>query len=166
MQTNDACHTVGLRTRRYIGAALYRAAGAHGVRPFHWGFHDELQQLEDGISVEWRHPRVELIKDAAKRPEVRIVVIGLLLQQLRGHVQRRSLDGRQHERGLTHGPGKSDTTKRRHVSFELPTQTCLCWTERFTQSRTASPCCFSPTEYFVVSYLDGGYDVSANSAAL
>lgn len=67
-------------------AVWYHADAAHGVWPFHWLSHDELHQVEDGVCVERRRPRVELIKDATKRPEISSVVIWLLLHQLRGHV--------------------------------------------------------------------------------
>lgn len=39
---------------------------------------------------------MEFIKDASQRPQISSVVIWFLLHQLRGHVQRRSLDRSQH----------------------------------------------------------------------
>ena len=87
-------------------AVLYRAGVTHGVWPFDWVSHYELHQVEDGVSVERRRPRVEFIEDAAQRPEISSVVIRLLLHQLRRHVQWSSLDRSQHQGGDAHGPGK------------------------------------------------------------
>lgn len=88
---------------------LYQTVVAHRLRPLDWVCHDVVQQLEDGLGVERRHPRVELIKNAAQRPQISSVVIWLLLDQLRAHVQRGSLDRSQHKGGETHGPRKPAT---------------------------------------------------------
>lgn len=62
--------------------------------------------MEDGVGTEWWRPRVELIQDAAQRPQISSVIIWLLLYQLRRHVQWRSLDGSQDQGGDAHGSGK------------------------------------------------------------
>lgn len=49
---------------------------------------------------------MELIQDAAQRPQVSGVVVRLLLDQLGTHVQRGSLDRSQHKGGGTQGPRK------------------------------------------------------------
>lgn len=87
----------------------YHAGVAHSVWPFDWLFHNELHEVEDGLGAERRRPRVELIKNAAQRPEISSVVIRLLLHQLRRHIQWCSLDGCQHQGGDTHGPSQSTT---------------------------------------------------------
>lgn len=97
-------------------AGHYRAGVTHSVWPFDWVSHYHLNQVEDGVSVEWRRPRVEFIKDAAKRPEISSVVIGLLLHQLRRHIQRCSLDRSQDHGGDTHSPRKS-TTRSHHTQL-------------------------------------------------
>lgn len=62
--------------------------------------------MEDGVGVEWWHPRVELIQNAAQSPQIGGVVVRLLLYDLRRHVQRRSLDGSQDQGGDAHRSGK------------------------------------------------------------
>lgn len=48
----------------------YQAVLAHVLWPFDWISHYKLHQLKDGVGVERRRPRVELIEDAAQRPKV------------------------------------------------------------------------------------------------
>lgn len=91
----------------YSAAVRYQTVVTHSVRPRDGVCHDVVQQLEDGLCVERRRPRVELIKNAAQRPKISSVVIWLLLDQLRTHVQRGPLDRSQHKGGETHGPCKS-----------------------------------------------------------
>lgn len=94
----------------YSAAVRYQTVVAHSVRPRDRVCHDVVQQLEDGLCVERRRPRVELIKNAAQRPKISSVVIRLLLDQLGTHVQRGPLDRGQHKGGETHGPCKPTAT--------------------------------------------------------
>lgn len=62
------------------------------------GYRTHLHQLDDTGGVEWWLSSKELKEDAPEGPEVRGVVIGVLLHQLWGHVQWRSFDRCQHQR--------------------------------------------------------------------
>lgn len=85
----------------------YHAALAHILRPFDRIFDDQFNKLKDRVGVERRCPRVELVENAAQRPEVSRVIVWFLFHQLRRHVQRSPLNRGQHQRGHTHGPSKS-----------------------------------------------------------
>eukprot|EP00975_Prorocentrum_lima_P004081 886456-Prorocentrum_lima.AAC.1 len=52
---------------------------------------DVLDEGEEIVRVERRPPRQELVKDHAETPEIRRVVVLLLLHELRRHVQGRAL---------------------------------------------------------------------------
>ena len=62
-------------------------------RPLHALIPDLLDQLEQGGGGEGGHAHHQLVDDAAQGPNVRSVIIGLLLYQLWSHVQRSPLNG-------------------------------------------------------------------------
>lgn len=86
---------------------FYRAGVTHSVGPLDLALCYELHHTVDGVSVERRHPRVELVKDDAQGPEVSSLVIWLALHHFRRHVQWGTFEGGQHHGGGTHGSGKS-----------------------------------------------------------
>lgn len=61
----------------------YRAGVTHGVGPLDLTFGDELHHTVDGVGVERRHARVELVEDDAQRPQVSRLVVRLPLHHLR-----------------------------------------------------------------------------------
>mmetsp|Transcript_23406 Transcript_23406/g.56011 ORF Transcript_23406/g.56011 Transcript_23406/m.56011 type:complete len:249 (-) Transcript_23406:293-1039(-) len=63
-----------------------------------------VDQRVNGVGVKRRLPHIELIQYHAEAPQVHRVVVGLLLHQLRRHVQRGALDGGEHHRVAGHGP--------------------------------------------------------------
>lgn len=67
---------------------FYHAGVTHSVVPFDLAFCYELHHTVDGVCVERRHARVELIEDDAQRPQVSRLVIRLALHHFRRHVQR------------------------------------------------------------------------------
>lgn len=109
----------------------YHAALAHILWPFDRVPDDQLHELKDGVGVERRRPRVELIQNAAQRPEVSCVVVGFLFHQLRRHVQRSPLNGGQHQCGDTHGPSKSGRRLRWEMywtfGFIRPARNLVKW---------------------------------------
>lgn len=113
----DYCIALCSMKTSKIVAVLYHAGVAHVVWPFDLVPHDELHQVEDGVGVERRRPRVEFIQDAAQRPEISCMVVWLLLHQLRRHVQWSSFDGGQDQGGNAHGSGKPAKPIRCNWSF-------------------------------------------------
>lgn len=107
-----------------------------------------LHQLDDAVGIERGKSHVEFVQNAAQRPQVGGVVIWLLLNQLRGHVEGSSLDRRQHQCLHAHGTGKpvcmcvfacevryKDPPRRGITSLQmihLKKYTCLTFEERTT----------------------------------
>ena len=60
-------------------------------RPLHALIPDLLDQLEQGGGGEGGHAHHQLVDDAAQRPNVGCVIIGLLFYQLWSHIQRSPL---------------------------------------------------------------------------
>ena len=64
----------------------------HVRREGHVLVHDLVHERVDVLREEGRLAAEELVQDDAERPQVRRVVVRLLLHQLGRHVQRRALD--------------------------------------------------------------------------
>lgn len=65
--------------------------GRHIIRELDWVFHNQVDESVDGICVKWWRTHKQLVDDDTKRPQIDSVVVGQFLNQLRCHIQRRSL---------------------------------------------------------------------------
>ena len=91
-----------------------------------------MDQGIDTVGVEGWCANEELIDDDTKRPQIDGVVVWQLLDQLRSHVERSTLDGGEHDGVVGHGARKSEITQlhnsigrdedvlRLHVSMDDP----------------------------------------------
>ena len=66
--------------------------GRHVLGELYWVLDDEMNQSVNAIRVKWRGAFEQFIDDYSKRPQINGVVVWELLNELRSHVQGRTLD--------------------------------------------------------------------------
>lgn len=94
-------------------------------------------QVQDGRSAERRRPDEQLVDDAAQRPQVRVVVVGMLFDEFWRHVKGRALYGSEDVGARAHAAGKPEVAELRLVAgvqedvlgFQIPKTetTTLAW---------------------------------------
>lgn len=79
-----------------------------GVGILHFFLYDHFNQSVNRIGVERRLAHKQLVNEHAQGPEVRGGIIGLLIDQLGGHVERGALDRGEHLGVVGHGSSESE----------------------------------------------------------
>lgn len=83
----------------------------HGARVLDLVVEDLRQKLVVGVGMERRYAGVQLVDDDAKGPDVDLVVVGLLRDDLRRDVQWRPLERVQANRCSRHFPGETEVAQ-------------------------------------------------------
>ena len=87
---------------------------AHVLGPFDLSFDNHVHQLVEIVGVEGRVTSEHFVKNAPESPEVGVVVIRPVFDQLWTHVQRCAFDGREHHGLCAHG-----TRETKVAQFDL-----------------------------------------------
>lgn len=89
--------------------------GTHIFRILDWVLDNQLNERVDLVCVKRRLPYKELVQDHPQRPQVNSVVVGLLLYQFRGHIERGPFNRMQDLRVGGHCPRKAEVAELDHT---------------------------------------------------